>query len=133
MATKIGGADSGVTNHLFCGCSKSLSKNLATEGKEGEPAGDQSQKSCPICCCRPMAKCISEVQKSYACTGCAELRKCLNDAQHEKEEMKQELEAEMQDIKAKLGDLSAALQAKQLVIKDLEEKVEGTETEKCVA
>ena len=86
----------------------------------------KAKKAAQIATADQMARCIFEVQKSYAYTGCAELRKCSEDAQNEKE-VKQGLEAEMQEIKDKLEDLSSALQAKKLVFRDLEEKVEQIE------
>lgn len=63
------------------------------------------------------------------CTICADLRKQLKCAKEEHEDVKRIMEDEMEEIKDKVEDLAAALQAKKLVIKNLEEEAEQIQKE----
>ena len=104
-------ADSRVTNHPFSfQLQKEPFEELGNKRKENWQE-IKAKKAAQIAAADEMAKCIFQMQQSDAYTGCAELRNCLKNVHPEREEVKRVLEAEMQEMKDKLEDLSAALQA----------------------
>ena len=76
-----------------------------------------------------MAKAIFSAQNEAVSTGCVELRNLLRDAKNEGVEVKQILDTEVLELREKLEDVSAALLAKKVLIKDLEKGVQQVKAE----
>ena len=105
-----------------------ISNTTAKKRKESQQEM-KATKAARIAAADHLARAIFKVQKPDICMGCTELRRSI---QLEQEEAKHALEvknAEILEMSTKLQDMSSAMEAKKLVIKNLEDKLQRAELE----
>lgn len=89
----------------------------------------KAKKAAQMAAADDMAREIFKRQYVHECTTCADVRRQLKHVNKEHEDVKRVMEDEMEEMKDKVEDLAAALQAKKLVIRNLEEEVEKVQKE----